>query len=440
MQKHRPNILLLHSHDTGRCIQPYGEAIPTPHLQRFAEQGVVFRHAFCAGPTCSPSRAALMTGRFPHQVGMFGLAHLGWTLNADALTMPQHLQAAGFHTTLGGFQHIASWKGDAWRRLGYDERLEAAGDTGSRRADEACAFLKRTHSSPFFLDVGFTETHRSAWIDHEGSRIQWHNGPDSPTGDPRYVRPPATLPDEPITRRDFADFAESVKRLDHLYGTILDGLDASEYADNTIVVITTDHGIAFPRMKCNLTDHGTGVLLMMRGPAEYGLTGGKVIDAMVSQMDVLPTLLEWIGIESDSPLEGVSLNPTLNNTTPAQDPTGLRDAIFSEINYHNTREIERAIRTERYKYIRCYDDEPVARHSCDGSTSRDLMTAFGWGDRPLPTERLYDLVFDPTEACNLATDPRLSSVVADLRGRLESWMRQTNDPALLGSVPEPVAG
>ncbi len=434
------NVVYLHSHDTGRYIQPYGYAVPTPNLQRFAEQGVLFRQAFCAGPTCSPSRAALMTGRWPHEVGMFGLAHKGWSLADESATLVKSFNQAGYHTALGGFQHITTWGDDDWQRLGYTQGLETKTKSGEQRAAGACAFLEQDHDKPFFLDLGFGETHRTGWVEERGARLQWHNGQASPTGDPRYVRPPATLPDTPTTREDFADYVHAAGRLDALHGQVLDTLEATGLAENTLVIITTDHGIAFPRMKSNLTDHGLGVLLMMRGPASLGLTGGKVIDAMVSHTDVVPSVCEWLGLTPPAEaaqLAGQAVTPLLNGEADPADAHGLHEAVYGGVTYHGKQEAERAVRTERYKYIRRYQDAAIDHHSCDGSTSKELMLEQGWGETPMPAEQLYDLTFDPMEANNLADRPGHEDVKAALRGRLETWMARTGDPALAGRLPMP---
>src|SRR5262245_4032488 len=111
-----PNILYIHSHDTGRYIQPYGHAVPTPNLQRLAEEGVLFRQAFCVAPTCSPSRASLLTGQSAHSSGMLGLAHRGFRLNDYGQHLIHTLRQAGYHSTLIGMQHEAA--DPTW--IGYD--------------------------------------------------------------------------------------------------------------------------------------------------------------------------------------------------------------------------------------------------------------------------------------------------------------------------------
>lgn len=408
-----PNILYLHSHDTGRYIQPYGHAVATPRLQRFAEQGVLYRQAFCAAPTCSASRAALLTGMYPHSNGMLGLAHRGARLKDYRWHLANYLRSHGYETALSGVQHEAAGE---WRKeLGY-EVLANGSDEISR---QAAAFLKRPHDRPFFLSCGFFLTHRT------GKGVQWHNDAASPAGDPRYVRPPAPLPDTPEIRRDFADFAVSAGRLDAAMGTVLDALDEAGLADNTLVIVTTDHGIAFPQMKCNLTDHGTGVMLMLRGPG--GFTGGKVVDALVSHVDLFPTICEVAGLTPPPWLQGVPLSQP-------------RDEVFAEVNWHASLEPMRSVRTTRYRYIRRYTPRPgPVLPNCDDSPSKNALRAAGWDTQPLPAEALYDLVFDPNESCNRAGDTQCAAVLQDMRARLDRWMRETGDPLLTGKL-EPWPG
>src|SRR3712207_1473568 len=120
MESRRPNVLYVHSHDTGRYVQPYGHAIPTPNIQRLAEEGVLFRQAFCAGPTCSPSRSGLLTGQSPHSSGMLGLAHRGWALDNYGQHLVNTLRGAGYSSTLIGVQHEAADP----TQIGYDRIVD----------------------------------------------------------------------------------------------------------------------------------------------------------------------------------------------------------------------------------------------------------------------------------------------------------------------------
>lgn len=434
----QPNILYLHSHDTGRTIQPYGYAVDTPHLQRFAEQGVLFRNAHCAGPTCSPSRAAFLTGQYPHQCGMTALAHHGGRLNDPSRHLANFLKGQGYATALSGVQHVtAKHNPEGIRELGYERALSLESWPAWAKDFEAWNqwyaqaavdyLLKADPAKPFFLDCGFDLTHRM------GKGEQWHTTRRPPEGDARYVRPPAPLPDTPETRRDFADFRIAVRLLDECYGQVLAALEKAGLAENTLVIITTDHGIAYPLMKCNLTAHGTGVLLMMRGPQGFG--GGKVVDELVSHVDVFPTLCEAAGLEKPVWLEGSSLMPLLAGKSP------VRDAVFSEVNWHAAPEPMRSVRTDRYNYIRRFTPHtgPVLPN-CDDSVSKTLLRKSGWDSQAQGAEELYDLVFDPNEACNRAGDPAYATALAEMRARLQTWMENTYDPLLAGRIdPRPGA-
>lgn len=409
------NIVYIHSHDTGRYIQPYGHDIPTPNLQRLADQGVLFRKAFCAGPTCSPSRAALLTGQAAHSSGMIGLAHRNFALNDYSQHLSQVLRRNGYFTALAGVQHEAKKP----ETIGYDQILTPV---YGQAEQAACQFLQDRPKQPFFLAVGFFETHRGANLGFT---------PNAPAGDPRHVSVPPTLPDAPETRQDMADYMQSATTLDQKMGRVFEALEKAGLAENTLVICTTDHGIAFPRMKCSLTDHGMGVMLIMRGP--HGFTGGKVTDAMVSQIDLFPTLCEMLNIPRPAWNQGQSLMPLIRG-----EATEINQEIFSEVTYHATYQPMRAVRTLRYKYIRNYwkSQRPVLTNMDDGQ-SKDYMVAHGLGEQVVPRECLYDLMLDSGESANLAADPAMQGVLQDMRSRLDNWMKRTNDPLLNGPVQPP---
>src|ERR1700709_2588296 len=273
----RPNIVYLHSHDTGRHIQPYGHQVPTPNIQRLADQGLLFRQAFSAAPVCSGSRAALLTGEYSHTNGMLGLAHRGYR-RADYHHHPVHtLREAGYTSTLIGEQHVSAEPDD----IGYDHIVELRSHQASDVAPAAAEAIRKHTSGPSFLSVGFFETPRDFF---EPTSVR----------DALYSLPPANLPDTPVTRRDMAAYKASARSLDQGVGAVLNALDEADLADDTLVIFTTDHGLAFPGAKATLTDRGLGVLLIVRGPG--GIHGGRVCDALVSQIDLFPTICELTGI------------------------------------------------------------------------------------------------------------------------------------------------
>ena len=415
----QPNIIYLHSHDTGRFISPYGHALHTPNLQKLAEGGLLFRQAFCAAPTCSPSRAALLTGQAPHSAGMIGLAHRGFALHDQTQHLAHTLKSAGYRNVLAGFQHVAA--GEDVEKLGFDVLCDAKNGA----ENNAVEFLNGKPQEPFFLDVGFSETHRF------GAHFNRENGTPVQKGDNRFALVSPHLPDNEITRADFADYAEAAQILDAKYGLVLDALERNNLAENTLVICTTDHGIAFPGMKCHLTDRGIGVLLIMRGPQ---MPRGKVCDALVSQIDIFPTLCDFLGIAKPNWLQGQSLLPVIEGQARE-----VNDAIFAEVTYHAAYEPQRCVRTPRWKYIRRFDERgKIALPNCDDSPTKTWLLERGWGERIIADEQLYDLWFDPQEMNNLASQNEAGNALADMRWRLENWMEATDDPLLRGAVAAPI--
>jgi arylsulfatase A-like enzyme len=184
-------------------------------------------------------------------------------------------------------------------------------------------------------------------------------------------------------------------------------------------------------MKCNLTDHGIGVLLIMRGPG--GFSGGKVIDSLVSHLDIFPTICDFLGIDAPDRLQGISMMPLIRAEVEQ-----IHEDIFAEVNYHAAYEPQRCVRTERYKYIRRFDGrESPTLANCDDSLSKDEWLQHGWHTRAQPQEFLFDLVFDPNEVCNLTNNEDMQNTLTEMREKLFRWMKDTHDPLLLGPVPAP---
>ena len=425
----RANVVFLHSHNTGRFVQPYGHAVPTPHLQRLAEQGVLFRQTFAAAPTCSPSRASFLTGMYPHSCGQLGLAHRGFGMTDYSRHLVHGMKRAGYHTVLSGVEHTAP----DIAAVGYDEVVcdhdtnypgtEPAGTEPADTAGAAAAFIRGRHRKPFFISIGLNETHRP---------FPRADPAHHPAEDERYCQPPAPLPDTPAMRRDTADFKAAARVMDAAFGRVLRALDDAGLAGDTLVLCFSDHGLQFPRNMCNLTDQGIGVYLVARGPG--GLRGGRVIDALVSLIDLAPTAYAAAGIDVPDFVEGRPLQPLARGEVDA-----LHEQVHAEINYHAAYEPARCVRTARYKYIRRYDDyERVVLSNADDGPSKEELLSRGWDVLPREREMLYDLMFDPTEQHNVVARPDLRPVAADLRSRLDRWMKATGDPLLAGRVDAPV--
>ncbi|MCB0080052.1 MAG: sulfatase-like hydrolase/transferase [Caldilineaceae bacterium] len=246
--------------------------------------------------------------------------------------------------------------------------------------------------------------------------------------------PPPPFPDTPETRADMADFKAAARVMDDAYGRVLAALDESGLADNTLVFCFSDHGLQFPLHMCNLTDRGLAVYLIVRGPGGFG--GGRVVDALVSLIDLVPTAYVAAGIEPPAFVQGQPLQPLIHGETDA-----LHAEIFGEVTFHAAYEPMRCVRTDRYKYIQRYDGrtKPVLPN-VDDTPSKQFLLDHDWPSQPRYQEMLYDLLFDPHEAHNLIDQPIYSDILSDLRTRLERWMIETNDPLLPDGQIDPPPG
>ena len=418
----QPNVVFLHSHNTGRYVQPYGHAVPTPNLQRLAQQGVLFRNAFAAAPTCSPSRSSFLTGQYPHKSGMLGLAHRGFQLHDVKTHIVHTLKGNGYYTALSGVEHTVPDAAD----VGYDAILSSLDtnypSTGNERepAEAAVEFLKDKPAQPFFLSLGLNETHRPFPVpDPEHYAAE----------DVRYSQPPRPLPDTPELRAEMVAFKAAARVMDDAFGRVLDTLEEYGLSRNTLVFCFSDHGLQFPRNMCNLTDHGIGVYMIVRGP--HGFGGGKVIDAMVSLLDLFPTVCEVADISLPAWLDGLSIVPLVNGSADC-----IHEEIYAQINYHAAYEPTRCVRNRRYKYIRRFDNRNMlVLPNVDDTPTKDFLLEHNWKCQPRPQELLHDLIFDPDETTNVIDRPDMAPVLTGLRMSLGRWMHETSDPLLTGNVP-----
>lgn len=408
--------MVIITHDTGRHLGCYGRNAPSPNLDELSEGGVKFTQAFCTAPQCSPSRASLLTGLMPHRHGLIGLAHRGFRLRTDVALLPKLLAQAGYTTHLFGLQHETTW--DRVVELGYQHIHRPDGLFCLKVTQLVLDFLASQPRQPFFVMVGFTETHRpfpKATIPLD------------------QIRVPPFLPDVKEVRQDIADLNEAVRRVDESVGQIIAALKRTRLWDSTLLIFTTDHGIAFPGAKATLFDPGVEIALLMHGPDEF--SGGKTVAAMVSNADLMPTLCELIGIEPPSGLDGKSLLPLLQGKA-----VKLHERLFLELTYHAAYDPMRGVRTERFKYIRSFADRPFwLPPNVDNGLTKDWYRqnrpeVF---QTPRPKEMLFDLHDDPLERRNLANDPACANVLAEMRESVRRWISTTDDPLQHGHVLPP---
>ncbi|RJS88345.1 sulfatase [Candidatus Bathyarchaeota archaeon] len=409
----KPNILIIITHDTGRHLGCYGSGVDTPNLNKLAEEGVIFTNFFCTAPQCSPSRASLLTGRYPHNNGLIGLTHRGFRLNANELLLPNLLAQAGYSTYLFGFQHESPNP----YSLGYQKIFKAKSNSCLDVTPLVIDFLENNKlKKPFFMMIGFSETHRP---------FPQYEGPvDNIEGFPY-------LPDVEDVRRDIASLNILVRRVDEKIGEILRSLDEADLRDDTLVVFTTDHGVAFPGAKATLFDPGIEISMIMRGPG--GFEGGRKIEALLSNLDFAPTILDLCGIPIPTEMQGKSILPIIRGEAKR-----LHRQIFVEQTYHAAYDPIRGVRTDRYKYIRSFEKRPFwFPPNVDGGLSKEVARRFGYFNKPRPPEMLFDLESDPIERNNLVNDPEYTDILKRMRLLLEDWMRRTSDPLLKGYVPPP---
>lgn len=421
------NVIYIHTHDSGRVLSPYGYDVPTPNLKQFASDSLMFRQAYCASPTCSPSRAAMLTGRYPHQNGMIGLGNRGFGLNDYSQHLVQFLNGHNYETVLCGIQHEAGAYLDhqeAAETIGY--RQDITNDPSGysepdlvkwdyHNAQTAAKWIENYDGEKsFFMSFGFFATHRE------------YPQPSGAERNPDYIVPPFAVPDRPETRADYAGYLESAAWFDKGFGLIMEALKKSGHYEDSIIFFTTDHGIAMPFCKCSLFDTGTGVAFLMRVP-ESG-ANGTVSDTLISQVDVFPTLCHLLDLDRPDYLEGVSFAGLYDETAIDE-----REEVVTEINFHTSYEPCRAVRTNRYKYLRYYDDYlEINKSNIDEGATKDYYLNHGLETRVKYREALYDLVYDPYEKRNLIDERDMAAVAADMRDRLLAFQQRTKDPILQG--------
>lgn len=385
------------THDIGRHLRCYGrKSVVSPNLDALAADGVRFANAFATAPQCSPSRASLATGMYPHSNGVMGLAHRGFDWELAVPHAAAIFAAGGFESHLFVGQHVTP----------RPDRLGFAEIHGDATLSEV---LARAGDKRLYIEVNFDETHR----------------PYPPAGKaPADLEVPPYLPDTPEAREEMTAVQQSITAMDAAVGRFLEELDRAGRARDAFVVFTTDHGLAMPRAKCTLYDPGIEVALIARWPGG-GLSGGRVQQEMVSNIDVLPTLLSAAGVPLSEGVQG-------------QELTEGRDTIFAEKTFHSYYDPMRCVRTRRHKFIRNFESSFAVEVPGDiqaGPIFRADPLRYS-RDRPSLIE-LYDLEKDPVEIENLAGRPEVATIQNDLSDRLWHWMRETNDPLLEGPIPSP---
>jgi len=429
------NIVTLITHDTGRFLPSYGvETLRMPAVDRLAQEGLVLDNAFCNAPQCCPSRAVLFTGLANYRTGITGMVNPaeGWTFQPERPHIAQRLSDAGYHTLGIGILHEIGNTGrdpDAlFKAQGFQDLIPRMGDEdrfGPKHAERFGKWLERHDAErpkqPFYAQIGIFESHRDYTSFGEC-------GEDSSLG----VTIPPPLKDGPATRKDFAELQAMMRLVDETVGSILDTLDRTGHAEDTLFIFTTDHGLEVPRGKGTLYGLGMETLFLMRGP---GIPQGERYPHLHSHCDLVPTLLEALGQAPDPELDGVSHWQALQQPAGSKAP---RDAHFGAKTQHSQYDPMRSIRTDDYSYIFNFDagrPENCCIEVNHGPLHTEQLEILNVGRKP--PEELYDLRSDPHELKNLAEDPDYAGIKAELQQRLARHLVRTRDPLLDGPVEAP---
>lgn len=414
----RPNIVLVTCHDLGQHIGCYG--IPTVHtetLDSIAANGVRFSRSFATSTGCSPSRSSLATGRYPHSNGVLGLTHgyYEWDLHTNERHMARQLGNAGYFPALFGFQHVTS-RPEAMGFRKIFPRHEGA--TVAKNLQEFLAGDRP--DQPLYIEINFMEPHRP--FSMGGAK------PDDSLG----VTVPPYLKRNEASVAEFAEIQGAIRKTDENVRGVWNALKEANLLDDTMFIFTTDHGIAFPRAKGTLYDPGIETALIIAWPGG-GAVGGRVEDAMISGVDLLPTLLDVAGAPTPHDVQGRSFLHLLSGK-----PYERRDAIFVEKTFHDKYNPMRAIRTERYKFIARMEVNSAVEVPGEIMTGATFKSMVNDTIRPAGQRfELYDLEADPVERVNLSGKPEVAEIERTLRRRLLAWMEETDDPLLKGPVASP---
>lgn len=460
----RPNILIAISDDQSFAHTSFAgyRGVSTPHFDRVAREGVYFVNAMAASPGCSPSRAALLTGRHTWQIEQAG-THAS-SFPGKYRTFMEQLQEAGY---------VAGFTGKGWGpgnyELGGRTQNPAGPEFGARQAEPGTEKMSRTDyaanfadfmaqragDQPFVFWYGAKEPHR---VYAPGSGLaRGKKLSDTP--------PPSFLPDVAEIRSDMADYCVEIEWFDEHLGRILAQLEAAGELENTLIIVTSDNGMPFPRAKANTYEYGVHVPLAIRWGNR--IPRGRTVEDVVGFVDLSATLLDVAGITPPGGELAPSGKSLLNKLTSTQ--AGLIDAQavaysarerHSSSRYANLTYPQRALRTHQYLYIRNFrperwpagdpvvldaNGEPAGPTSgykdIDASPSLDVLLS-GRNDADLgvffdlavgkrPAEELYDIINDPGCLHNLGEDEEYDRIRVSLRTQLQHTLRTTGDPRVL---------
>jgi N-sulfoglucosamine sulfohydrolase len=460
----RPNIILFVTDDMSPDAGCFGNhAIQTPAIDALAKDGIRLPNAFCTTASCSASRSVILTGIHNHANAHYGHAHAyhHFSSYAKIQSLPVRLTAAGYKTVRIGKYHVepeAVYK--------FDQVLKGEERNAVQMAENCRELIGAKDDKPFFLYFCTADPHRGggdvAGDPHKpnafGNKPDGYRGVQQITYDPKDVIVPPFLPDTPTCRAELAQYYQSVSRVDQGLAKLVEILKAADQYDNTLIVFTSDHGIAMPGSKTTVYEPGLTVPMIYKLPGKpTSATAGRVCEAMVSHVDLTPTLLDVAGAlpppNDDGPaskrpraaanlsaLQGHSYWKVLQEEKPAGWDKINASHTFHEITMYYPM---RVIRTRQHKLIWNLAAPLPFPFASDLWEAPTWQTVYKQGPDALygkrtvknyiqrPAFELYDLTKDPHEVHNLASDTTYAKLLEEMKGKLKAFQKETNDPWIL---------
>lgn len=430
-QDKRPNIVWIIPDDMSANFGCYGEtAVETPNVDRLASEGTKFTSAIVTAPVCSTCRSAFITGMYQTSIGAHhhrsGRGKLKIKLPGEVQLVPELFQEAGYFTTLSGWPVNKNRLGKSDYNFEWDESIYDGSDWSERKAGQ-----------PFFAQI-MTPGGKLRGKDEEG----WNKVSSSTKKEfgeqtsADVVDLPPYYPKHPDIVRDWAAYLDSVRMTDAMVGEVIARLEAEDVRDNTLIIFMTDHGISHARGKQFLYEEGIHVPLVVSGP---NITSGAVRDDVVEHIDIAAISLAAAGIKIPAVMQAKDI--LASDYVPRKYGYSARDRCDETVDHL------RSVRSKEFKYIRNFLPARPHLQPCSYKDAKAILQALReWHaagklneiQQQLftpnrPNEELYDLVNDPHEINNLASDPNYQKQLAEMRNALDAWMESSNDQ---GRSPE----
>ena len=435
------NVVLFVTDDQSPDAGCYGNSvIKTPHLDRLAKDGVRFTQAFCTTASCSASRSVILTGIYNHANAQYGHQHSYHHFRTydNVKSLPVRMGAAGYRTARIGKYHVGPEK-----VYQFDTALPGNGRSPVEMANNCQEFIEAQDERPFFLYYCTSDPHRSGGS-VPGTRFNPNAFGNRPAGypgvkevkyDPGDVLVHSFLPDTPVCREELAQYYQSVSRIDQGLGRLVEILKKAGVYEQTVIIYTSDHGIAFPGGKTTLYEGGMRIPFIVHSPDVK--QRNRDCHAMINLADVTPTILDVAGALEGASVHGRSFLSAMQEVNPKGWDEVQASHTFHEITMYYPM---RVIRSRKYKLI-----WNIA-HGLPYPFASDLWAAPTWqdiyrqgpsalyGKRTVrdyihrPRFELYDLEKDPHEIDNLATDARYEDVLKTMQAKLKKFQQRTKDP------------